>query len=392
MGTPTKLTRLIGLGLLAAGVPVVYSAVQAYRYREPHYYPPVNVVDREAVVKDVSPVSSLDNGRWIGSLRTHDGTIYLKGKLKSTDGGRTVTAQAGMDVDELTGDVGLASLSEPGLFYAAGGYAKLVKPGMYQISAWRSTDELKTVRKEEAIVYVPNGPTRDRVRPEWYGLFVHRTLLKMPDGIWLMTMYGNFVDDNLPPQDEDAVKETRFMSRSFVVSSTDRGRTWHYRASIAIPRAGDPVGEGFVEPTMTLLEDGRLLAVMRTGHHFPLYASWSSDAGKTWTAPLYTGLDRACDPHLIRLRDGRLALSWGRRYPEGWSRVVPGGDQSRFKYPGVGFANLAISNDNGRTWMNHKIAQNAGSGYSTIYEVEPNVLFLQVDQWHWRVSLREKSA
>jgi hypothetical protein len=141
---------------------------------------------------------------------------------------------------------------------------------------------------------------------------------------------------------------------------------------------------------MVLLDDGKLLAVMRTGHHFPLYASWSSDQGKSWTAPTYTGLDRGCDPHLIRLRDGRLVLSWGRRYPEGWSKILPEGDQSLFKYPGKGYLNLAVSNDNGRTWENDKVSSEVGSAYSTIFEVEPNVLFIQVDQWYWRIQLRPR--
>ncbi|MBK7713766.1 MAG: exo-alpha-sialidase [Bacteroidales bacterium] len=100
------------------------------------------------------------------------------------------------------------------------------------------------------------------------------------------------------------------MQRTFIVSSDDKGATWHYVSTVAAPRAGDPVGEGLVEPAITMLQDGRLLCVMRSGHHFPLYASWSSDNGKTWSDPLYTGLDRACDPCLITLHDGTVALSW----------------------------------------------------------------------------------
>ncbi len=182
------------------------------------------------------------------------------------------------------------------------------------------------------------------------------------------------------------------MQRTFVVTSTDEGRTWNYLSTVASPRAGDPVGEGFVEPALTLLDDGRLLCVMRSGHHFPLYASWSEDAGRSWSPPMYTGLDRGCDPCLITLHDGRVALSWGRRYPEGWSTVDPEGDQERFKrqYPGHGYTNLSISDDGGLSWVNHKVMKQSGSCYSTIIEVEPNVVFMLVDQWHCRITLKQK--
>ncbi len=40
-----------------------------------------------------------------------------------------------------------------------------------------------------------------------------------------MTMYGNFKNDTLTPQDRDAMKETTFMMRSFVVRSEDKGRS-----------------------------------------------------------------------------------------------------------------------------------------------------------------------
>ncbi|MCI0563609.1 MAG: glycoside hydrolase [Nitrososphaera sp.] len=352
---------------------------------------PLVPTEENSIIASISSISGLDNGKWIGSFRTHDGTIYLKGHFKTSNGGKTVVSQRDVDVEELTRDPGQASISLNGLFYATGGYAKLIKPGVYSISAWRSSDELKTLNNEVAFVYVPQGPKRDRKNNEWYGLYVHRSIIEMPDGSWLMTMYGNFDEDTSSPQDGDAKKETSFMMRTFIVASTDRGHSWHYLSSVAVPKSGDPIGEGFGEPAITLLDDGRLLVIMRTGHHFPLYASWSADAGKTWTPPLYTGLDRACDPHLINLRDGRLALSWGRRYPEGWSKITPEGDQIQFKYPGEGYTNLAISSDSGATWINRKVAQKTGSGYSTIFEVEPNVIFFQVDQWVWRVTLKPKT-
>ena len=130
---------------------------------------------------------------------------------------------------------------------------------------------------------------------------------------------------------------------------------------------------------------------MRTGHHRPLYACWSSDDGKTWTDPVYTGLERGCFPHLAKLTDGRLAVIHGNRFPPGWSRITPGGDHARWYWPGPGLVKLAINSDGtGKDWEVTTIGREMGSVYPTMFEVEPNVLFCQVDGWYWRVTLRPK--
>ncbi|MBL8259671.1 MAG: exo-alpha-sialidase [Candidatus Competibacteraceae bacterium] len=316
--------------------------------------------------------------------------IYLRKHLKSVDGGKTVEPQNAIDVEDINAVPERAVFSKKGMFYALGGRAKLVSPGVYSLDAWRSTDDLKTVRPEKITLNIPEGPAKEPEEGVWYGIYVFRTILELPDGSWLMTMYGNFAEDNLPIHNRNAKEETRFMMRSFVVRSTDQGKTWNYLSSIAVPKSGDPIGEGFVEPAIALLDNGQLLSILRTGHHFPLYASWSADWGKTWSSPVYTGLDRGVDPNLIRLGDGRVALGWGRRYREGWSKITPEGDQFYFKYPGEGDSNLAISEDGGQTWVNHKIARKTGSTYSTIFEVEPNVIFYQVDQWIGRITLKPR--
>jgi hypothetical protein len=311
----------------------------------------------------------------------------------SNDGGRTVVVQKDIDVEGINDQPERAVLATKSIFYALHGSTKMVTPGVYRAKAWRSSDGLRTIRKEEVTINVPEGPLREGKSGEyWYGLYVYRTIVEMPDGTWLMTMYGNFATDNLRPFEADAQKELAYMQRTFVVTSTDEGRTWNYLSTVASPRVGDPVGEGFVEPAITLLDDGKLLCVMRSGHHFPLYASWSEDAGRSWSPPMYTGLDRGCDPCLITLHDGRVSLSWGRRYPEGWSTVDPEGDQERFKrqYPGHGYTNLSISDDGGLSWVNHKVMKQSGSCYSTIIEVEPNVVFMLVDQWYCRITLKQK--
>jgi hypothetical protein len=272
--------------------------------------------------------------------------------------------------------------------YALDGPTEFVSKGVYRGRSWRSGSNMDTLVAEEPVFYVPEGALPIKDIKEWYGLFVYRTIVIMPDSTWLMTMYGNFINDTIKPYDTDAARETRYMQRTFIVTSSDEGKTWHFLSNVAVPAKGDPVGEGFVEPAITRLTDGRLLCVMRAGHHYPLYASWSSDSGRTWSAPVYTGLDRGCDPCLITLSDGRVALSWGRRFPEAWSEVSEKGDKGRFIYPGKGYTNLALSSDGGKSWDNHKIISEAGSCYTTIIETEPGLVFMQADQWYCTIDLR----
>ena len=351
------------------------------------YATPIPLDPSIDAIAHVDSVRALGAGRWVRCFRGPDGIVYLRNRLMTRDGGHTVEPQERIDVEPLNMHVERAMLVAGDLLYAAKGRARRVGDGSYRVATFRSTDGLTTLEADSATVLVPDGPTREPEPGEWYGLFVFGNIVVLPDGSWLMSMYGNFEQDTIVPWDRSAAAETSAMQRSFVVRSTDEGRTWNHRATIAAPRRGDPVGEGFVEPTIARLPDGRLLAVLRTGHHHPAYASWSDDDGRTWSPPVYTGLDRACDPTLLVLADGRVALAWGRRYREGWSRIGPEGDHERFEYPGEGFVNLALSEDGGLTWTTQPIARGAGSCYAYPIEVEPNVLLVQVDQWIVRVHL-----
>lgn len=344
-------------------------------------------------MKSVGAIQSMENDiKWTRCFQAADGSIFFEDHRVSRDGGKTVIAQNNIDVEAINAAPERAVLNQDDLFYALDGPTTLIKPGVYSAKAWRSSDGLKTIQQENVVIHVPEGPLRDRNEGEWYGIFVYRTIIEMPDGTWLMTMYGNFASDTILPPDADAQRELTFMERTFVVTSVDKGRTWEYLSTVASPNLGDPVGEGFVEPAITLLQDGRLLCIMRSGHRFPLYASWSEDGGRSWSPPMYTGLDRGCDPCLITLEDGRVALSWGRRFPEAWSIISPEGDKGRFEFPGYGYTTLSISDNGGLTWANQKIMERSGTCYSTIIEAEPNVVFMLVDQWHCRISLNQKEV
>ena len=237
---------------------------------------PIISIRDEPVIDSIGIIKRLGNVRWISRcFRIGDGSIYFEKKLKSTDGGKTVTPHKEMDFDEIHLKGG-AVFAGKGVFYAPVVRTSLVRSGIYSVNAWRSTDNLRTLQKEKVMLNIPGGPRRDAEQGEWFGIYVHRSIIEMADGSWVMTMYGNFENDGIIPQNKDAQQETKFMTRTFLVKSTDEGHTWHYLSSVAVPKSGDPIGEGFGEPAITFLDDGRLLCIMRTGHHYPLYSTWSS--------------------------------------------------------------------------------------------------------------------
>ena len=340
------------------------------------------------IVLKVGQLRTFGDYRWVGCIRDQDGTIYLPGRQKTPDGGVTLLPHEDAGIDEISvmhrpeGAV----LCQPGLFFALDGYFEHSPSRGYRVKVWRSTDNLKTFEEQEASVDVPQ--LGDTPTEGLFPISFARTLMQMPDGSLLATAQGCFEDDRIVPRDLHSKMETRYKLRTFLVASHDGGLRWQYTSTIAWPRPEDPVGEGFDEPTMVRLDDDRLLCIMRTGHYTPLYSCWSCDEGKTWTDPVYTGLERGCWPCLIKLADGRLALSYGHRFPPGWSRISAEGDWARFQWPGAGLVKLAVSPDGtGETWVETTIASGMGSCYSTIMETEPNVLFCQVDGRFCRVML-----
>jgi hypothetical protein len=104
--------------------------------------------------------------------------------------------------------------------------------------------------------------------------------------------------------------ERWFKSRTYLLSSDDKGRTWRYQSTIAYDgRTGQ---ESFCEPALADLGGGEFLAVMRTGHFAPLYQTRSVDGGKTWLEPRSLRI-LGLSPQLALLPDGTLACSFGWR-------------------------------------------------------------------------------
>ncbi len=129
-----------------------------------------------------------------------------------------------------------------------------------------------------------------------------------------------------------------------VAESKDDGLTWRWLSEIPT-RPGDEVKKGYHELFAIETDDGRILAQIRNHNKPDVGATLqceSSDGGKSWTVP------RSIDvwglpSHLLKLKDGRLVMTYGHRRK-------PFGNQAR------------ISADHGRTWGEPMIVSGDGEG------------------------------
>jgi hypothetical protein len=205
---------------------------------------------------------------------------------------------------------------------------------------WRSHDYGVTWVREQGTISA--GDAYDAV-------YFHRGIVVGRDGSLLATTHGYLHG------------ETKY--RSMLARSTDGGATWRIVSTIAKSPAGWRI-EGRSEPTMARATNGDLVVVMRQNapvnsnvcngswQGAGLVISRSSDDGATWTAPrslVGVGLDvqnvSSADPHLTRMAEGQLILSFGR----------PGNRV------------LVSADGNGTTWGNLTLTDaGTSSGYTSI--------------------------
>jgi hypothetical protein len=175
-------------------------------------------------------------------------------------------------------------------------------------------------------------------------LMMHRSLVELDNGDWVATAYGL---DNADPS----------ILSSYVIGSADQGQTWNYLASIG--SGAGPGGEGYNESSLVELANGNLLALMRTDNTHPaaLMQTKSSDGGLTWSAPIQIA-DYGVDPAIILLQNGALVASSGR--------------------PGMYI--LVDFSGTGDHWQEVPIYSGVGSSYTSLVELEPNVIGLFYDE------------
>lgn len=155
-----------------------------------------------------------------------------------------------------------------------------------------------------------------------------------------------------------------------VSESLDDGQTWNWLAPIPT-REGDTAARGYHELHLVEAEDGTLLVQIRnhnTSNALETLQTESNDGGKTWSEPHSIGV-WGMPSHLLKLRDGRLLMTYGHRRS-------PFGNQAR------------ISMDNGKTWGEAMTISADGIGgdlgYPSTVELSDNT-FLTV----WYESMKE---
>ena len=92
---------------------------------------------------------------------------------------------------------------------------------------------------------------------------------------------------------------------SHLITSHDDGRTWGAPTVIA--------DGGYNETGLCDLGEGKLLAVLRDDGAGALSSSRSDDGGTTWSEPVRITEPREHPGDVIKLADGRLLLTYGRR-------------------------------------------------------------------------------
>ena len=171
-------------------------------------------------------------------------------------------------------------------------------------------------------------------------------------------------------------------NRIGVALSEDDGESWSWHAPIPT-RSGDDPGQ-YHELHAVETSGGRIIAQIRNHNaqtRNETLQTVSEDGGKSWSVPETTGV-WGFPSHLLRLRDGRVLMSYGHRR-------APVGNQAR------------LSQDDGQTWSDPVMisadAKSGDLGYpSTVeladgslltvwYERRPDNPMAQLRQAHWNL-------
>ena len=239
--------------------------------------------------------------------------------------------------------VGLEGSEDPWL-------GKTDRAGVYLGRVLRSTDGGQSFTAETVEIFgiPPLSEAESERSGRYVDSYVDHNMVALSDGSLLAGAHGRFAGNR--------------KQSTYVLRSVDRGRSWHYRATVAADLTPDDHVriEGFDEPALLTLPSGEVLCFMRSGgrydgRHSPLYLSRSADDGRTWGVadPI---ADRGVWPNACRMASGVLAVVYGR--PGDW---------------------LAFSLDDGHSWIGHFCLHlgpqpwDCGS-YDWVEEVAPDTL------------------
>jgi sialidase-1 len=168
-----------------------------------------------------------------------------------------------------------------------------------------------------------------------------------------------------------------------VCESRDDGLTWRMLAEIA-PRPGDDV-QNYHELHMVDAGENRLIAHIRNhndANRGETLQSESTDRGKTWTSPHPIGV-WGLPSHLLRMRDGRLVMSYGyRRSPFGNEARVSADRGKTWPEP----IKLSVDGPSGDLGYPSTVELSDGSLLTVWYEVRPDSPKAVLRQARWKLT------
>lgn len=143
--------------------------------------------------------------------------------------------------------------------------------------------------------------------------------------------------------------EARWGKNIIAAKSVDHGKTWETLSVIPTPEGHDP--DLCQEPYSIQAADGSIIVQFRNHNtqETDEVFTWqceSSDGGLTWSKPW--PVTYGYPPHLLKLADGRLVMSYS-------YRKAPFGNRARF------------SDDNGKTWSDEVILSDDGESWDLGY-------------------------
>lgn len=158
------------------------------------------------------------------------------------------------------------------------------------------------------------------------GTFCRQPIQILSNGRWIM---GNWICTD--SADGLAGDPTAFRI------SDDEGKTWR---RVDMPRSNGRVHANVVE-----LENGNLVAFMRSRAADNIYISHSHDFGETWSEPKPTSLpNNNSSISAVKLQSGRIAITYNPTH-------APNADPNGCAWPGLRCpVAVALSEDGGETW------------------------------------------
>jgi Neuraminidase (sialidase) len=277
----------------------------------------------EVVVTDDSYVEVVNDeyyNAFPGLARLDDGTlitVYRKGVLHVRDRGYIV-ARRSMDGGETWSDE-MTVADNPGLDVRDPNIA-LLSDGALIVNYFQYDHELPgTVRNGLRVVHsFDGGETWDEPVAVGTGSFVATSapVLQLPNGDVLLAYYGSH---------EGSRYATAYVNRS-----DDGGKWWLGETVIA---SGPAAKRPFQEPNLLLLENGDILATIRSDGERPIiHTSVSKDQGETWSEP-QVAFKGSGTPSVTRLASGGIVMIYRSKIGRNF-----------------GLPALRVSRDGGETW------------------------------------------